>query len=140
MKTIMVVAMLTMPVVTSAQKSSETSDKYMNVCSTPVVQPCARPAKALKAMPPKYSKEAKAAKIEGIVLLKVLVGLDGRAHDIVIVKGPGYGLETQAIKTIMKKWVFQPATYSGAPVACWQKVQVTFRLYGILRSSNSEVD
>jgi TonB family protein len=122
-------AILVMGVVMRAQKPSDAPDKYMSVCGAPPEQPCAEPAKALKISPPEYSKEAKAAKIEGIVLLKVLVGLNGRAMDIIVVKGPGYGLEGQAAKTVMKKWVFQPATYNGAPVVAWQQVQVSFHLF-----------
>ena len=111
-----------------AQQPAEAADKYMTVCGAPAVQPCAAPAKALKIVQPNYTNEAKAAKFEGIVLLKVLVGLDGRAQDVVVLKGPGLGLEAQAIKAV-NKWKFQPATFEDKPVVAWQQVQITFRLY-----------
>lgn len=129
MKTMVVVVLLLLSAVSHAQQPSDPSDKHMEVCRLEPVQPCAQHGRAIKAPQPEYSKEARAAKIEGNVLLKVLVGLNGRAEDIIVLRGPGYGLEAQAVKIIKKKWVFQPATYNGSPVAAWQQVDVSFRLY-----------
>lgn len=111
-----------------AQQTAEAADKYMTVCGSPAVQPCAAPAKALKIVQPSYSNEARAAKFEGVVILKVLVGLNGRAQDVIVLKGPGLGLEAQAIKAV-KKWKFQPATFEDKPVVAWQIVELDFRLY-----------
>ena len=111
-----------------AQQPAETADKYMEVCGSSAVQPCAAPAKALKIVQPSYTKEARAAKFEGVVLLKVLVGLNGRAQDVIVLKGPGLGLEAQAIKAV-NKWKFQPAAFEDKPVVAWQQVEITFRLY-----------
>jgi TonB family protein len=119
-------AMSMIAAVTFAQEPTATSKEYMSVCG---VQPCAEPAKVLKSAFPKYSKEAKAKKIQGVVVVKVLIGLDGRAKDIVVVSGPGYGLEAQAVKTIKDEWTFGPCTYHGAPVIAWQHVQVNFCLF-----------
>jgi protein TonB len=100
----------------------------MDVCGTPAVQPCAEAAKALKAPAPSYTKQARAARIQGAVSMIVLVGLDGKAQKIIVTKGPGYGLEVQAIKAV-NKWKFEPCTYQGAPVVAWQNVLVNFHLY-----------
>jgi TonB family protein len=104
------------------------SSEYMDVCGTPAVQPCAEAAKALKAPAPSYTKQARAARIQGAVSMIVLVGLDGKAQKIIVTKGPGYGLEVQAIKAV-NKWKFEPCTYQGAPVVAWQNVLVNFHLY-----------
>jgi TonB family protein len=77
---------------------------------------------------PSFSEEARAAHIQGVVVLKVVVSADGQAENVQAVKGPGYGLENQAVETV-KKWRFKPAVGpSGTPVACVVMVAVSFKL------------
>ena len=42
---------------------------------------------------PEYSEEARAAGLQGTVIVQVVIGLDGLAHDARIVKGLGLGLD-----------------------------------------------
>ena len=42
---------------------------------------------------PQYTDEAQAAKVEGTVLLSIVIAPDGLAHNINVVKGIGSGLE-----------------------------------------------
>jgi TonB family protein len=78
---------------------------------------------------PKYTSEARAAKYEGTVVLSVIVNAQGRAEQITVAKGPGLGLEENAIKAV-KDWKFKPATGpDGQPVAVRIPIEVTFRLY-----------
>lgn len=76
---------------------------------------------------PQYSEEARAAKVDGTVLLSVVVGTDGLAHDISIVKGVGSGLDQKAIEAVAK-WHFQPGTLNGEPVAVRASIEINFRL------------
>jgi TonB family protein len=77
---------------------------------------------------PSFSDEARAAHVQGVVVLKVVVSANGQTENVQAVKGPGYGLENQAIETI-KKWRFNPAVGpSGTPVACVVMVAVSFKL------------
>jgi TonB family protein len=78
---------------------------------------------------PGYSRKAKAAKYQGTVVLDVVVTADGRTERILVIKGPGMGLEEKSIETI-KKWKFKAATGpDGNPVAVRVPIEVSFRLY-----------
>ena len=73
--------------------------------------------------------EARHGKIQGSVTLQVLVGADGRAQDIRIVKGVGFGLDERAMETV-HGWKFIPARDAAKrTVAAWVTVEAVFRLY-----------
>lgn len=78
---------------------------------------------------PTYTDEARHGKVQGAVTLQVLVGADGRAQDIRIVKGIGFGLDERAVETV-RGWKFIPAR-DGAKhaVASWVTVEAAFRLF-----------
>jgi len=76
---------------------------------------------------PQYTDEAHAAKVEGTVLLSVVVGADGIAHDINVVKGIGSGLDEKAVEAV-QKWKFAPATKDGEPVRVKAQIEVNFRM------------
>jgi TonB family protein len=78
---------------------------------------------------PPYTPEAREARIEGVVLLLVIIRSNGRVEGIAVIKGLGYGLDESAIKTIATKWRFKPALYLGKPVDFQAQIEVTFRLF-----------
>ena len=55
----------------------------------------------------RQSHEARKLKLQGNITISVLVGVDGRAQKIRIVKGLGQGLDEQAIASI-RAWRFIP--------------------------------
>jgi protein TonB len=77
---------------------------------------------------PSFSDEARKAKAQGMVLLLVVVGKDGRTHDIRVGQSLGMGLDEKAIEAV-NRWRFRPATLNGQPVATQIAVQVDFHLY-----------
>jgi TonB family protein len=77
---------------------------------------------------PPYTKEAKAAKIQGTVVLWVIVGADGVVKDAGITKALDPGLDQNAVNTI-KTWKFKPAMKDGQPVPVRVTVEVSFKLY-----------
>jgi TonB family protein len=81
----------------------------------------------LSKIDPDYTEDAKAAKINGSVLLSLVVGTDGLAHDINIVSGIDSGLDQNAVAAV-QKWHFQPATKDGQPVAVQARIEVNFKL------------
>ncbi len=85
------------------------------------------PPKLLEKTEPKYTDEAKAAKIQGPVILTIVVGTDQRAHDIKVTKSLDPGLDANAVLAI-KAWRFQPGTRNGKPVSVQANVEVNFRL------------
>jgi len=78
---------------------------------------------------PTYTDEARHGKVQGSVTLQVLVGADGRAQDVRIVKGIGFGLDERAVETV-RGWKFTPAR-DGAKqaVPAWVTVEAVFRLF-----------
>jgi protein TonB len=68
-------------------------------------------------------------KVQGTVTLRVLVGTDGKASEIRVVRGVGYGLEERAVQTV-HGWKFIPARDAARrPVAAWVIVEAVFRLF-----------
>jgi gamma-glutamyltranspeptidase/glutathione hydrolase len=86
------------------------------------------PPKVTFSPDPEYPEEARAAKIEGAVNLWVVVGSDGKVHDVRVREGIGHGLDEKAVAAV-RNWRFNPATHEGRPVAVQINVQVNFRLY-----------
>jgi TonB family protein len=82
----------------------------------------------LKTPDPHYSKQAKEAKLQGKVVLWVVIGPDGLPHNIRVQRSIGYGLDEEAVNAV-RKWRFQPATREGKPVAAQINIEVNFRLY-----------
>ena len=78
---------------------------------------------------PEYSEEARKAKYQGIVVLWVIVGPDGRivSETIRIAKSLGMGLDEQAVRAV-QQWRFKPAQRFGKSVPVQMVVEVNFRL------------
>lgn len=76
-----------------------------------------------------FSEQAVRAKISGTVVLDAIIGLDGRAHKIRVVKALGYGLDEQTVKAV-RGWRFKPATGpDGKPAAVHVEIGVNFQLH-----------
>ena len=75
---------------------------------------------------PPYPEWAREAGIEGAVLLKVLVGVDGLPKQVEILSGPK-GLREEAARAV-SRWTFVPAMTSHQPVELWVQVTVVFTL------------
>ena len=77
---------------------------------------------------PEYSEEARKAKYQGVCVLYVVVGADGKTRDIRVARTLGLGLDEKAIEAV-KTWRFAPAMKDNKPVAVAINVEVSFRLY-----------
>jgi len=87
------------------------------------------PVKYLYCPDPEYTDEARHAKLQGNVTLRVLVTADGRASRLNIVRGIGLGLDERAMETV-RKWRFEPARDAKRnALAQWVTVEVTCRLF-----------
>jgi protein TonB len=81
----------------------------------------------LRKVEPKYSEQARSNKIQGTVVLKVVVAVDGRATEIHVTKSLDKELDENAVAAV-KEWLFKPGTKDGTPVAVFASVEVPFRL------------
>jgi len=98
----------------------EGNGPYAREVSMPICNVCPYPV---------YTDEARQVKIQGTVTLRVLVGADGKASEIRVVRGVGYGLEERAVQTV-RGWKFRPARdASQRALATWVTIEVVFRLF-----------
>src|SRR5258708_35093224 len=58
---------------------------------------------------PQYTKEALAARIQGVVVLSLTIGADGVPSDIKVVRGLGMGLNEKAVGCL-EQLRFKPST------------------------------
>lgn len=85
------------------------------------------PPKVLSKNDPSYTEEARTAKIQGNVILSLIVDSQGVARSFQIVRPLGYGLDEKAIEAV-QHWKFQPGMKDGSAVATYATIEVTFRL------------
>jgi len=75
---------------------------------------------------PKYPKEAKKARIEGSVIVKIFIDKKGTVTQTLILKGIPE-LNSAAIETINKA-KFTPAKRNGKPVGVWTPISINFKI------------
>jgi protein TonB len=77
---------------------------------------------------PEFSEEARKAKYQGVVVLNIVVGVDGRVHSPRVVRSLGMGLDEKAVEAV-KTWKFDPSKKDGRPVGVEMNIEVAFNLY-----------
>jgi TonB family protein len=88
------------------------------------------PSQTLSAVDAVYTSEARAAGIEGIVRVEVLVltdGTVGEAARVIQSLDAKFGLDDVAVKA-SKQWKFKPASRDGKPVDAHLVIEHTFTL------------
>jgi TonB family protein len=86
------------------------------------------PPRPIYAPEPEFSEEARKAKYQGVVVMAIIVGADGRVRDPRIVRSLGMGLDEKAREKVLT-WKFDPAKREGRPVAVEMNIEVAFNLY-----------
>lgn len=87
-----------------------------------------KPPSCPKMPTPHYTKEARAAKFVGAVLVEGLINMDGTVSNVRIIKSPGLGLDQVVLKTL-KKWKCTPAIgLNGKPVPAIVPLEFHFNL------------
>lgn len=76
---------------------------------------------------PRYTEEARQARIQGTVILQAVVDIDGNVTAVEVLKGLPFDLDDSAIETV-KSWKYEPATRDGKPVAVYINLLVNFSL------------
>ncbi len=88
------------------------------------------PPKAIFSVKPEYPYIARKRGYEGKVIVRLLIGKDGRVKRLFLVKSSGYKVLDRSALKALKNWRFSPARIAGAPVEYWVEVPVVFRLSG----------
>jgi protein TonB len=65
---------------------------------------------------------------QGVVMVSVEVGTDGRASDVSINRSSGFAQLDQAAVRAVRRWIFEPARAGGLPVPSRVEVPVRFSL------------
>jgi TonB family protein len=76
---------------------------------------------------PEYTPAALAARLEGNVLLSLVIDKEGVPQDVSVLQSLGMGLDENAIACV-KKWRFDPATKEGKPVNMRVRVEIKFQI------------
>jgi TonB family protein len=109
------------------------------ICGEKTPPPCATAPHVVFAPDPEYSEDARNARYQGTCVLRMIVGTDGKAHDIRVARTVGHGLDEKAIEAV-KQWIFEPAmlfeppTREGKPVPVQINAEITFRLNPVVVS------
>ena len=86
-----------------------------------------QPPKPIRLTKPQYPQEAFVKKIEGTVVVEIVIDLTGRVVHARVVQSIPL-LDAAAIQTVYQ-WVFQPAVKHGRPVSTRATAPVTFRIF-----------
>jgi len=86
------------------------------------------PPRILSRTQPEYPVNARRLRVEGTVVLNVLVGTDGAVRQVKVVQADGGKLLSPAAVDAVQKWTFAPATRDGQPLEVWHKVSIQFAL------------
>jgi protein TonB len=85
--------------------------------------------KGARTSKPEYPPASRRAGEEGTVTVKALVGENGRATQVDVVKSSGFPkLDEAAVQEVQRNWRFVPGKEDGKPVSMWHTFAVTFRL------------
>lgn len=77
---------------------------------------------------PNYPPSLLVKEIEGSATIRVLVGIDGRVREAIVVSATHPDFGRAAVRQALKSWRFKPATRGSEPVEDWVTIPVTFQI------------
>ena len=112
---------------TDELKKEKVEDKRISGAQNPFAIGATPPVDLSPGVKPPYTPEARAAGIEGMLVLELVVGDDGRVLQVRVLKGLGHGLDQSAVQTYYSKR-FTPAYKEGKPITVKINVPIRFQL------------
>jgi TonB family protein len=85
--------------------------------------------KIIKHESPKYPGTARAAHIQGTVILHAIIDKDGSIGNLTVISSPDPVLSDASMKAV-KKWTYEPYQLNGEPTQVDTTITVTFNLGG----------
>ena len=85
-----------------------------------------RPPMKTKHVNPIYPREAQAGRVQGIVILETVIGVDGTVRDAKVLRSVPL-LDAAAVDAV-RQWEFEPTQVNGVPVPVVMTVTVNFIL------------
>ncbi|MDA0781504.1 MAG: energy transducer TonB [Rickettsiales bacterium] len=77
---------------------------------------------------PKYPKRALMLGLEGKVVIKALIDIDGVIKDVELFESSGYRILDEAVMQVAWKWKFEPSYVNNVPTRQWVKAPYEFVL------------
>lgn len=77
---------------------------------------------------PAYPKSSRSKREEGTVVLRVVVGADGRVADITVSTSSGFAALDEAAMAAVRRWRWSPTMRDGRPVSISGLVRIPFEL------------
>ena len=81
----------------------------------------------IRHVPPVYPVIAQQAKVDGIVIIEAIIGIDGRVKEARVLRSRPL-LDEAALEAV-RQWVFTPTMLNGVPVPVIMTVTVNFKLH-----------
>ncbi len=75
---------------------------------------------------PPYAERARQAKLQGTVVLWIIIDAEGNVPSAKVMKPLGLGLEAKALEAV-RTWKFQPSMHDGVAVPVGATVEVSFK-------------
>ncbi|MBN2184371.1 MAG: energy transducer TonB [Candidatus Krumholzibacteriota bacterium] len=88
------------------------------------------PPQLIKHVSPKYPSLAQSAGIEGTVLIRVVVGVDGKVISASVLQSDVTPAMERSALEAAKKFIFKPAKQRTVPVRASMAVPIRFKLHG----------
>ena len=85
------------------------------------------PPALLKQVRPSYTDDALAKKVQGEVILEVVILAEGKIGTVRILRGLSAGLNQKAIECV-RQWLFVPGKFKGQPVDVIAEIEVNFSI------------
>jgi TonB family protein len=76
---------------------------------------------------PAYNNLARMLKVQGTVILQLVIAADGTPYAFHLFRSVGFGLDEEAVR-VVKEWRFRPATRDDNAIAVYVTIEVNFRL------------
>jgi TonB family protein len=77
---------------------------------------------------PVYPEGAREEKVQGLVIVELVVTVDGSVEDVRVLESPDERLSAAAVEAV-RQWRYAPALCDGTPVSVFYKVTVNFQLH-----------
>jgi TonB family protein len=116
----------------SPTPAADKDSKEMTAPKLAIVGGKVTPPRVVYSPDPEYPRVARNADLQGTVTLWVIVGEDGRAHNIKVARALGTCSEhielDQAAVNVLHDWKFEPAKLDGKPVPVGVNIEVNFHI------------
>ena len=93
-----------------------------------IVQRGVQPPKAIETPDPMYPEAAQRKRIEGTVILYLVIDAQGRPTTVYVGRSLDHDLESPAVEAV-QHWTFAPAIFKGTAIPVAINVEVNFRLH-----------